>query len=71
MSSPFKIAIVAAAIGVVAVVGIDVLPRGPDIGAAPAPSPSPTPSPVALTGQTELDAGTTYYMDNAGGFVVG
>ena len=46
---------------------VSILPRSPDIGAAPAPSPSP----IALTTGTELEAGTTYFMDNAGGFFEG
>jgi hypothetical protein len=54
MSSPFKIAVVAAAIGALAVVSLDVLPRGPDIGA------TPTPSPVAMPEEGDLEAGTTY-----------
>jgi len=50
MSSPLKIALVAAALGALAVVSIDILPRSPEIGAAPAPSPSPAPSPAPLGG---------------------
>jgi len=48
MSSPFKIALVAAAIGALALVSLDFLPRSHGIGAAPAPSPSSSPSPAPL-----------------------
>ena len=61
MSSPFKIALVAAAIGALAVVSIDVLPRSPDIAGAPAPSPSPSPSPALLEGYGPSLAAGTYY----------
>jgi hypothetical protein len=57
MRSPFKIALVAAAIGALAVASLDVLPRSPDIGAAPAPSPSPSRSPAPLRNGS-LPAGT-------------
>jgi hypothetical protein len=60
MSSPFRIALVAAAIGALALVSIDVLPRSPDIGAAPAPSSSPSPSPALLEGYGPSLAAGTY-----------
>ena len=60
MSSPFKIALVAAAIGALALVSLDILPRSPDIVGAPAPSPSPSPSPALLEGYGPSLAAGTY-----------
>jgi hypothetical protein len=60
--SPFRIALVAAAIGALALVSIDVLPRSPDIGGAAGPSASPSPSPAPLGADGPLPAGT-YSVD--------
>jgi hypothetical protein len=61
MSSPFKIALVAAAIGALALVSLDVLPRSPDTSPAMAPSSSPSPSPAPLR-DGPLPAGTYVTM---------
>lgn len=66
MNNPLKLAIAAAAIAVVAVAGINLLPRQGGIG-GPGPSPtavpSPTPSPVAnFVGS--FAPGTSYVIDD-------
>src|SRR5688572_231424 len=45
MNGMLKVAAVAA---FALALGVTIVPRGPDIGAAPAPSPSPSPSPSAI-----------------------
>ena len=45
MNTMLKVAVVAA---LALAVGVTIVPRGPDIGAAPAPSPSPSPSAAPL-----------------------
>lgn len=68
MATPIRIAVAAAAIGILAVVG-GIVPRttgpaGPNLVASP--SPSPTASPIALPvgGNAPLEAGTTYFLDD-------
>jgi hypothetical protein len=66
MNNALKLTLAAAAIVVVAVVGINLLPRQGGIG-GPGPSatvsPSPSPSPVAVP-LGNLAAGTTYFWDD-------
>jgi hypothetical protein len=65
MSNIARIALVAAAVLVVAVVGINFLPRssGPGGGPAPTLSPSPSPSPVVLPDTGDLAPDTTYLIE--------
>ena len=64
MSNFARIAIAAAAVLAVAVVGIKVLPGGSQVG-GPGPSPTPTPSPIPLpTGS--LAPATTYTVSDPG-----
>jgi hypothetical protein len=67
MNSMLKVAVVVA---FVLAVGVTILPRGRDIGAAPQPSPSPSPSPTASPSRmplsfAALEAGTYALGDPA------
>jgi hypothetical protein len=76
MNSFAKFALAAAIVVVVALVGINLLPRnggvtstGPGPTSSPAPSPSPTPAPSAsgvanLNHVGNFDPGTTYFIDD-------
>ena len=65
MNSFARIALAAAAIVVVAVVGINFLPRSGGFGGGPTPSPTPTPTPVVLPDTGDLEPGTTYFIEKA------
>ncbi len=72
MSNFARIGIAAAAVLVIAVIGVNLLPgQGPGVGQAPGPSPtataSPSPSPVALRlpFSGDLGAGTFYIEDRS------
>jgi hypothetical protein len=65
MSNLVRIAIAAAAVLVVAVVGINFLPRSTDNGGGPLSSPTPSPSPIVLPATGDLAAGTTYAIEDA------
>jgi hypothetical protein len=55
MNSTIRLAIGAAVVLVVAVIGINLVPIGSGVGGGPAPSPDPTPTPIPLpVGQTEV-----------------
>jgi hypothetical protein len=63
MNNAYKFLIAAAAVVVIAVAGINLLPRNGVVGGSgPSASPSPTPSPV-LTSDGPLEAGTTYLIN--------
>ena len=70
MSNFARIGIAAAAVLVIAVIGVNLLPgQGPGVGQAPGPSPtataSPSPSPVALRLPFSGDLGAgTYYIED-------
>jgi hypothetical protein len=67
MNSMLKVAAVAA---FVLAVSVTILPRGPDIGAAPAPSPSPSPSAVPFPYPGALAPGTYSGLLGAGRWTV-
>jgi hypothetical protein len=63
MNNTAKIAMVAAAVVAVALLGIRFLLPDQNIG----PPPTPTQSPIALPVSTDADAGTTYFINTAWG----
>jgi hypothetical protein len=66
MNAYAKLAIAAAALVVVAIIGYNLLPRGAEVsGPGPSPTPTSTPTPSLLPSSGSLDAGS-YYHDEWG-----
>ena len=63
MNSTMRFALAAAAVVAVALLGISFLLPDQNVG----PQPTPTQSPVALPDTTDVEAGTTYFIDAAWG----
>lgn len=61
MNTPMRIAVAAAAVVAVAVVGLYLLPRQGGVGAGPSPSPTPSSTPSLLPSTGTLDPGAYFF----------